>query len=174
VQKALDELMGAVETNGEADLRTLSLLDYRNYHRYDIKMRAADLASGPEISFGRRGESMSGGESQAPFFISMLAAFLRVYDLGGGRSQHLGLAVMDEAFSKLSGDGVEDCLDLARNFNLQLLMAFPIDRLGVMAPYADTVIELRKEEVRDEAGFVVQLDNIPVLLSPQQVQDTLA
>jgi uncharacterized protein YPO0396 len=104
----------------------------------------------------------------------MLAAFLRVYDLGGGRSQHLGLAVMDEAFSKLSGDGVEDCLELARNFNLQLLMAFPIDRLGVMAPYADTVVELRKEEVRDEAGFVVQLDNIPIILPPNQVQATLA
>jgi hypothetical protein len=174
VQKALDELMAAVEANGEADARALSLLDYRNYHRYDIKMRPAELTSGPEISFGRRGESMSGGENQAPFFISMLAAFLRVYDLGGGRSQHLGLAVMDEAFSKLSGDGVEDCLELARNFNLQLLMAFPIDRLGVMAPYADTVIELRKEEVRDDAGFIVQLDNIPVLLSPDQVQDSLA
>jgi uncharacterized protein YPO0396 len=174
VQKALNELMAAVEANGEADARALSLLDYRNYHRYDIKMRPAELTSGPEISFGRRGESMSGGENQAPFFISMLAAFLRVYDLGGGRSQHLGLAVMDEAFSKLSGDGVEDCLELARNFNLQLLMAFPIDRLGVMAPYADTVIELRKEEVRDDAGFIIQLDNIPVLLSPEQVQDTLA
>jgi hypothetical protein len=43
-----------------------------------------------------------------------------------------------------------------------------------MAPYADTVIELRKEEVRDDAGFIIQLDNIPVLLSPEQVQDTLA
>jgi hypothetical protein len=174
VQRALDELMAAVEADGKVDARALPLLDYRNYHRYDIKMRPADLANGPEISFGRSGVNMSGGENQAPFFISMLAAFLRVYDLGGGRSQHLGLAVMDEAFSKLSGDGVEDCLDLARNFNLQLLMAFPIDRLGVMAPYADTVVELRKEEVRDEAGFVVQLDNIPIILPPSQVQDTLA
>jgi hypothetical protein len=128
VQRALDELMAAVEADGKVDARALPLLDYRNYHRYDIKMRPADLANGPEISFGRSGVNMSGGENQAPFFISMLAAFLRVYDLGGGRSQHLGLAVMDEAFSKLSGDGVEDCLDLARNFNLQLLMAFPIDR----------------------------------------------
>jgi len=174
VQDALDELMAAVEADGQADARALQLLDYRNYHRYDIKMRPADIANGPEISFGRSGVNMSGGENQAPFFISMLAAFLRVYDLGGGRSQHLGLAVMDEAFSKLSGDGVEDCLELARNFNLQLLMAFPIDRLGVMAPYADTVVELRKEEVRDNSVFVVQLDNIPIILTPEQVQDKLS
>jgi SbcC/RAD50-like, Walker B motif/P-loop containing region of AAA domain len=174
VQNALDELMTAVEANGQADARALSLLDYRNYHRYDIKMRPADHASGPEISFGRSGVSMSGGENQAPFFISMLAAARRVYDLGGGRSQHLGLVVMDEAFSKLSGDGVEDCLELARNFNLQLLMAFPIDRLGVMTPYADTVVELRKEEVRDAAGFIVQLDNIPIVLPPDQVQESIS
>jgi uncharacterized protein YPO0396 len=174
VQQALDELMAAVEANGAADARALSLLDYRNYHRYDIKMRPADHASGPEISFGRSGVSMSGGENQAPFFISMLAAARRVYDLGGGRSQHLGLVVMDEAFSKLSGDGVEDCLELARNFNLQLLMAFPIDRLGVMIPYADTVVELRKEEVRDDSGFITELDNIPIVLPPVDVQGSIA
>jgi uncharacterized protein YPO0396 len=174
VQEALDELMAAVEANGEADARALSLLDYRNYHRYDIKMRPADHASGPEISFGRSGVSLSGGENQAPYFISMLAAARRVYDLGGGRSQHLGLVVMDEAFSKLSGDGVEDCLELAHNFNLQLLMAFPVDRLGVMAPYADTVIELRKEEVRDAAGFITQLDNIPIVLPPADVQESIS
>ncbi|ODU24807.1 MAG: hypothetical protein ABS95_01465 [Verrucomicrobia bacterium SCN 57-15] len=174
VQQALDELMAAVEANGAADARALSLLDYRNYHRYDIKMRPADHASGPEISFGRSGVSMSGGENQAPFFISMLAAARRLYDLGGGRSQHLGLVVMDEAFSKLSGDGVEDCLELARNFNLQLLMAFPIDRLGVMTPYADTVVELRKEEVRDAAGFITQLDNIPIILPPGEVEESIS
>ena len=174
VQQALDELMAAVESNGAADARALSLLDYRNYHRYDIKMRPADHASGPEISFGRSGVSMSGGENQAPFFISMLAAARRIYDLGGGRSQHLGLVVMDEAFSKLSGDGVEDCLELARNFNLQLLMAFPIDRLGVMTPFADTVVELRKEEVRDAAGFITELDNIPIVLPPGDVQESIA
>jgi hypothetical protein len=174
VEQALKEVMAAVESDGAADARGMSLLDYRNYHRYDLRMRPADRPDGPEISLGRKGRSLSGGENQAPFFISMLAAFRRVYDLGGGRSQHLGLVVMDEAFSKLSGDGVEDCLELARNFNLQLLMAFPIDRLGVMAPFADTVIELRKEEKRDASGFVVQLDNIPVILTPEQVQESVA
>jgi hypothetical protein len=56
---------------------------------------------------------LSGGENQAPFFISTLAAFHRVYDLGSTRAQHMGLVVMNEAFSKLSADGLEDCLELA-------------------------------------------------------------
>ncbi|MGB7792899.1 MAG: SbcC/MukB-like Walker B domain-containing protein [Terrimicrobiaceae bacterium] len=101
------------------------LLDYRHYHRYDIEMMPRDDPSAPVISLSRSLRSLSGGENQAPFFLSMLAAFRRVYDLGSERSRHLGLVVMDEAFSKLSGDGVEDCLELARNFGLQLVIAFP-------------------------------------------------
>ena len=52
---------------------------------------------------------------------------------------------MDEAFSKLSGDGIEDCLALARSFQLQLVMAFPPERLGVMVPHAQTVVMCQKE-----------------------------
>ena len=36
-------------------------------------------------------------------------------------------------------------VELASLFDLQLVMAFPIDRLGVMAPYADTVVLCRKK-----------------------------
>ena len=173
IERAKAELMSAVEAAEKADERARRLLDYRYYHRYDLEMVNADQPDSPPISLGRSGRSLSGGENQAPFFISMLAAFRRVYDLGSVRSQHLGLVVMDEAFSKLSGDGVEDCLELARNFQLQLVMAFPIDRLGVMAPYADTVVVCRKNEQRAPDGYISQLDNIPIVLQPDKVMEAL-
>jgi len=172
--EALEELMKAVDASGgEIDERARRLLDYRHYHRYDIEMLLKDDPQAPAISLGRSMRSLSGGENQAPFFISMLAAFRRVYDLGTERSRHPGLVVMDEAFSKLSGDGVEDCLHLARNFQLQLLMAFPIDRLGVMAPYADTVIICRKEEERDRQGFIARIDNIPQRITAAEAMESL-
>jgi hypothetical protein len=173
IERAKRELMAAVEAAEKADEKARRLLDYRYYHRYDLEMVDAEHPDSPPISLGRSGRSLSGGENQAPFFISMLAAFRRVYDLGSSRSQHLGLVVMDEAFSKLSGDGVEDCLDLARNFQLQLVIAFPIDRLGVMAPYADTVVVCRKEEQRGADGYVTRVDNIPIVLPPEQVREAL-
>lgn len=173
-REAVAELLRAVEASGgDLDERARRLLDYRHYHHYDIEMHLKDDPNAPAISLGRSMRSLSGGENQAPFFISMLAAFRRVYDLGSDRSQHVGMVVMDEAFSKLSGDGVEDCLELAANFQLQLLMAFPIDRLGVMAPFADTVIICRKEESRAANGLITRIDNIPQIISAAEALDSL-
>ena len=137
----------------------------------------ADKPDAPPISLSRSGRNLSGGESQAPFFISMLAAFRRVYDRGdrsSTRSQQLGLVVMDEAFSKLSGDGIEDCLALARSFQLQLVMAFPPERLGVMVPHAQTVVMCQKEVERDAEGYVTSVTNIPLLTTMAEAMEALS
>jgi uncharacterized protein YPO0396 len=107
----------------------------------------------------------------------MLAAFRRVYDRGdraSTRSQQLGLVVMDEAFSKLSGDGIEDCLALARSFQLQLVMAFPPERLGVMVPHAETVVMCQKEVERDAEGYVTSITNIPLLTTMAEAMEALS
>jgi hypothetical protein len=176
-QSAKDELMRAVDAAERADDRGRRLLDYRNYHHYDIEMVPADNLDAPAISLSRSGRNLSGGESQAPFFISMLAAFRRVYDRGdrnSSRSQQLGLVVMDEAFSKLSGDGIEDCLALARTFQLQLVMAFPPERLGVMVPHAQTVVMCQKEIQRDREGYVTNITNIPLLTTMAEAMEALS
>ena len=177
VQRAKEELMRAVDAPDQGDEGARRLLDYRNYHRYDLEYVPADKLDAPPVSLERSGTNLSGGEGQAPFFISMLAAFRRVYDRGDRssvRSQQLGLVVMDEAFSKLSGDGIEDCLALARTFQLQLVMAFPPERLGVMVPHAQTVVMCQKEVERDEKGYVTRIDNIPLLTTMAEALEALS
>ncbi len=177
IQKAKEELMRAVDAPEQGDDRLRRLLDYRNYHHYDLEMVPADKPDAPPISLGRSGRNLSGGENQAPFFISMLAAFRRVYDRGDRssvRSRQLGLVVMDEAFSKLSGDGIEDCLALARSFQLQLVMAFPPERLGVMVPHAQTVVMCQKEVERDADGYVTRITTIPLLTTMAEAMEALS
>ena len=181
VQRAKDLLMKAVDgaerKEAGQDANALRLLDYRNYHRYDLEMVPAIKLEAPPISLGRSGRNLSGGEGQAPFFISLLAAFRRVYDRGDRasmRSQQLGLVVMDEAFSKLSGDGIDDCLALARSFQLQLIMAFPPERLGVMVPHAETVVMCQKEVERDAEGYVTAITNIPLLTTMAEAMEALS
>jgi len=178
VKQAKTEMMKAINGSAEGNESARRLLDYRNYHHYDIEMVPADRQDAPPISLGKSGRNLSGGENQAPFFISMLAAFRRVYDKGNRqstRSQQLGLVVMDEAFSKLSGDGIEDCLALAHSFQLQLVMAFPPERLGVMVPYAQTVVVCRKHTESDpKDGYVTRIDNIPMIMTMPEAMDALA
>jgi hypothetical protein len=177
VKQAEEELMRAVDATDQGDDRARRLLDYRNYHHYDLEIVPADRLDAPPISLGRSGRNLSGGENQAPFFISILAAFRRVYDRGdrsSNRSQQLGLVVMDEAFSKLSGDGIEDCLTLARNFQLQSVMAFPPERLGVMVAHAQTVVMCQKQVALDSDGFTTRIDNIPLITTMADAVDALA
>jgi uncharacterized protein YPO0396 len=178
VQQAKAQMMNAIHESADGNEQARRLLDYRNYHRYDIEMVPADHLDAPPISLGQSGRNLSGGENQAPFFISMLAAFRRVYDRGNRQSQHaqqLGLVVMDEAFSKLSGDGIEDCLALAHSFQLQLVMAFPPERLGIMVPYAQTVVVCRKHVESDpKNGYVTRIDNLPMIMTMPQAMDALS
>ena len=158
IERAKAELMAAIDAaDNPEDKRHQRMLDYRYYHHWDIEAKPAGRGDAAAISLNKSAKKQSGGENQAPFFVATLAAFRRVYDLGRREEQqNLGLVVMDEAFSKLSGDRIDDCLALARNFGLQLIMAFPEDRLPTMFQHADTVIQCRVERTYDEQTEQVQ------------------
>jgi uncharacterized protein YPO0396 len=158
IERAKAELMSAIDAaDNPEDKRHQRALDYRYYHHWDIEAKPAGRGDAAAISLNKSAKKQSGGENQAPFFVATLAAFRRVYDLGRREEQqNLGLVVMDEAFSKLSGDRIDDCLALARNFGLQLIMAFPEDRLPTMFQHADTVVQCRVERSYDEATEQIQ------------------
>lgn len=174
-EHAKAELMAAIEAaDPPGDSRAQRALDYRYYHRWRMMAQHAGReASAADLD--RIAKKQSGGENQAPFFVATLAAFRRVYDLGQRQTQaNLGLVVMDEAFSKLSGDRIDDCLALARNFGLQLLMAFPEDRLPTMAAHADSIIQCRVERSWDEKDNVSGIENWVIRVDRDRLQEVLA
>jgi uncharacterized protein YPO0396 len=174
IEKAKAALMAAIE-NAE-DPRQQRALDYRYYHHWDIQATPTGKGEGAAISLNKNAKKQSGGENQAPFFVAMLAAFQRVYDLGPRESRkNLGIVIMDEAFSKLSGDRIDACLDLARNFGLQLIMAFPEDRLPTMIQHAETVVQCRVERSYDDkSGQITNIENWVVKVDRDKLVEALS
>jgi energy-coupling factor transporter ATP-binding protein EcfA2 len=176
IERAKEELMAAIESVDDPDNKKAQrALDYRFYHRWDIEARPAGKGDEAAISLNKSAKKQSGGENQAPFFVATLAAFHRVYDVGGrGGPPTLGLVVMDEAFSKLSGDRIDDCLALARNFGLQLVMAFPEDRLPTMIEHAETVVQCRVERgYHEKTGAVNHIENWVVRVDRDRLREAL-
>ena len=175
IEKAKAELMAAIEAADQpGDSRSQRALDYRHYHRWRMMAYHAGRGESSGADLDRIAKKQSGGENQAPFFVATLAAFRRVYDQGQKQPQaNLGLVVMDEAFSKLSGDRIDDCLALARNFGLQLLMAFPEDRLPTMAEHADTIIQCRVERTWDDRDVINGIENWVIRVNRERLQEVM-
>ncbi len=93
------------------------LLDYRHYYEYDMEVVEAD---GRKTSVDRHSGKFSGGENQSPYFIAILASYLRAYRRYSSRKPEpsLGLVPIDEAFSKLSGERIKDCITALQTFDL--------------------------------------------------------
>jgi uncharacterized protein YPO0396 len=175
IARAKAELMAAIESaDNPEDKRGQRALDYRYYHRWDIEARPVGKGDEAAISLNKSAKKQSGGENQAPFFVATLAAFHRVYDVSGPHGKPtLGIVAMDEAFSKLSGDRIDDCLALARSFGLQLVMAFPEDRLPTMIEHAETVVQCRVERAYETSGAVKDIQNWVVRMNRDRLREVL-
>jgi uncharacterized protein YPO0396 len=128
IEEAKAKLMEALKAAVDSPLR--QRLDYREYFKFDMESKDTSLPENTGwSSYTRHSGKMSGGENQSPFFLAMLAAFLRSYHRAEpgslSRRDTMGLVAMDEAFSKLSGDGVESCMNTANTLGLQLVLAMP-------------------------------------------------
>lgn len=155
---ALDALFGKAEPRNERHARALrqveSLLaddsfdfsvfeDYRNYFTYDLRMR--DQTTSRTTSFDRRRGVASGAERQVPFYVVIGAALANAYH--GSRSAAetqlgLGLAVFDEAFSKMDGPNQRTLLDFYRAIGLQVVIAAPTEKRAVVYENLDCIVDV--------------------------------
>lgn len=82
--------------------------------------------------------SKSGGETQTPFYIAILASLLNLYDSG---RDSLRLVIFDEAFDKMDSERIEKSVMLLKESGFQTIIATPTDKIPYIAPLAnDTYI----------------------------------
>ena len=92
-------------------------------------------------------DKKSGGETQTPFYIAVLASFAQMYHIGKGRNRSEKtprLIIFDEAFSKMDGDRIEKSILLLRKIGFQVILSTPTEKAADIAPLVDrTIVVLR-------------------------------
>ena len=142
------------------------LLDYRHYYEYD--MEVDDLGDDGEVKatsrVDRQSGKFSGGENQSPYFIAILASYLRAYKRHDTRSKQPSLALVpiDEAFSKLSGERIKDCIEALKSLDLQGVFSMSTGNIPYAFEHCDSLVVVSKDERR--VGKRLAIRNTPVSL----------
>jgi energy-coupling factor transporter ATP-binding protein EcfA2 len=129
---------------GEDAVDFTAYQDYRNYFTFDLRMQ--DVEKGRQLSYDRRKGTASGAERQVPYYVVIGAALASIYH--GARRQYdhadlgLGLAVFDEAFSKMDGPNQRTLLDFYDDIGLQVVIAAPSEKRNVVYENLDSIIDV--------------------------------
>jgi uncharacterized protein YPO0396 len=140
------------------------LLDYRQYFDYDLLVTDIRDPDGRPVSVDKQSGKMSGGENQSPYFVAILASYLHAYNRHETRRKEPSLALVpiDEAFSKLSGERIQNCLQAMAELDLQGMFSMSSGNIPYAFSQCDELIIIsRKEERR---GSRVGVRNVPVVL----------
>jgi uncharacterized protein YPO0396 len=163
-QRFRDAIAHFLETLTETpdSAEAVRLLDYRHYYDYDMEVLEAD---GRKTSVDRHSGKFSGGENQSPYFIAILASYLRAYRRYTSRKVEpsLGLVPIDEAFSKLSGERIKDCITALKAFDLQGVFSMSTGNIPYAFEHCDWLVVVSKEERR--LGKRTEIRNVPVSLA---------
>jgi len=146
-----------------------AFLDYRSYFRYDMEVSDPKRPELSAKSLNRHAEKFSGGEKQTPFYISILACYLRAY------KRHLpqrytepsiGLVPIDEAFSKMSGERITDAIRALRDTDLQGILSMSSGNWPYAIGECDQVLAVHQREGFSNGRKTIR--NIAALLNRQE------
>lgn len=115
--------------------------DYRTYLVFDLIVE--DRENGSQQRLSRTLLKKSGGETQLPFYIALLASFSQVCRIGQknpSTSNTVRLVIFDEAFSKMDAERIRESIRLLGRFGLQAIFSAPSDKIGDIAPLVDNIL----------------------------------
>lgn len=140
-----NELMTTI-AGGDRDDR---LEDYRQYFHFDVRMSDDKEGKGNPEFLSRRLSKGSGGEHQSPFYVAIGAALAAAYRIkrneNGAFRGGMGMAVFDEAFSKLDLQNTVSALGFLDELGLEVLLAAPDERYGMIAEHVDTIVNVYRD-----------------------------
>lgn len=112
--------------------------DYRTYMDYDIRIITA---SGETMTYSKVFKEKSGGETQVPFYVAIIASFVRVYTKTGfSGGDPIGLVMFDEVFDKMDANRMRAMMRFISSMPLQVLIACPPQRMDILSEFAETTL----------------------------------
>lgn len=131
----IQEFMSLILNENDDDQYT----DYRTYFNYDMKIISHQGDENIESELSRKQGSASGGEKQTPYFIILAASLMQCYprDLCCER-----LAFIDEAFSALSRERIEQMVKYLEDNHFQVIYAAPPEKIASIGSHIDTTVSL--------------------------------
>jgi len=119
--------------------------DYKTYLSFDLVVTNKE---GDIQHLSKTLNKKSGGETQTPFYISILASFAQLYRINKNRSDNtLRLIVFDEAFNKMDEERMKESLKLLPKFEFQSIISAPSEKAGEIIPLVNnTLCVIRKDK----------------------------
>lgn len=156
-----DEMDVSAERQAEYERDIKKFTDYKTYLTFDLIVTNRE---GEEQRLSKTLLKKSGGETQIPFYLSLLASFSQVCRIRTKNNNTVRLIILDEAFSKMDGERIQESIRLLRRFDLQAIFSAPPDKISDIAPFVDRNIVVFKEK---EHAFTRVFD-------PKELEDAMA
>lgn len=147
--EVMKNLFAQIVATGEGDksgalaANVEKFTDYRSYLDFDLIVKDKE---GNEQRLSKMIKKKSGGETQTPFYIAVLASFAQLYHVNesGELGNSLRLIIFDEAFSKMDRGRIKESVRLLRKFGLQAILSAPSDKVADISELVDeTLVVLR-------------------------------
>lgn len=162
-QQQLEELFNNLsqdELNSNGAISKFT--DYRTYMDYDIKILNSN---GTSMSYSKVFKEKSGGETQVPFYVAIIASFVRIYSktkmLSGDT---IGLVLFDEVFDKMDSNRMRGMMSFITSMPLQVIIACPPQRMSLLGEFTDTTLVMVRKDTRAQV--------LPFLKNEEEIDDT--
>lgn len=141
-QLIVDDQNLTAEKRNEYEKSIHKWTDYKTYLTFDL---IVTNDRGEEQKLSKTLKKKSGGETQIPFYISLLASFSQVCRIRNANANNtIRIIILDEAFSKMDGERIKESIRLLRKFGLQAIFSAPPEKIPDIAPLVDRNIAVYK------------------------------
>ncbi len=113
--------------------------DYRKYFTYDMKISSRQGEEEIEADLSRKQGSASNGEKQTPYFIILAASLMQCYPKD---NCCVRLAFIDEAFSALSRERIEQMVKYFEENHFQVIYAAPPEKINSIGSFIQSTVSL--------------------------------